>query len=554
MKTMHPKDLLVYHNILKLVWKYGNRELLKSMGFEKHLDKDDQDTNDAKDHTAEDFAADLEKLGPTYIKIGQILATQLPILPAEYKQAMERLQDDVEPLDFNTEIVPVIESELGSPVMSVFEQIDTLPIGAGSLGQVHTATLKDGRKVAVKVQRPGARENVNDNFRALEHVASTLDNLTDHRYGFVDVLDHTRQTLLEELDFRHEAANLTAIGRSLQKEQCIVVPSPITGMSKRRLLVMTYHGGEKVTDLTPRRIAELDGASLSSSLFRSYLYQILVKGTFHADPHPGNVLLDDQGRIVLLDLGMVGHLSPNLREMLTQLVLAIADGRGDQAADIVIRIGEADRTYDHMHFTQRINSLVMQCRQNNTEGIDLGRVLLDIANICAQNRVRIPPIFSTIGKALLNLDELVSILAPTFNPSDSVRKYASKILTRHFRRSFSRMRMYDAAIEISRLFEEAPRRINKLLDTIVRQDRGFKIDAIDEEQLIQGFEKIANRITLGLIVAALYLSGAMIMNVEHAGPRIFGIPLLSILLFVAAFAGTWMIFMAMYFKRSSRKK
>ena len=114
--------------------------------------------------------------------------------------------------------------------------------------------------------------------------------------------------------------------------------------------------------------------------------------------------------------------------------------------------------------------------------------------------------------------------------------------------------MYDAAIEISRLFEEAPRRMNKLLDTIVRQDRGLKIDAIDEEQLIQGFEKIANRITLGLIVAALYLSAAMTLNVEHAGPRIFGVPLLSILLFVAAFAGTWMILMAMYFKRSSRKR
>tara|TARA_Y100000589_G_scaffold330545_1_gene380534 strand:+ start:1447 stop:3108 length:1662 start_codon:yes stop_codon:yes gene_type:complete len=553
MKTMHPKDLLVYRDILKLVWKYGNRSMLSSIGFEKHLEKDDtSDAQDNENHTAEDFASDLEKLGPTYVKIGQILATQLPILPAQYKQAMERLQDDVEAIPFN-EVAPIIESELGSPILSLFEKIDTLPIGAGSLAQVHTATLKNETQVAIKVQRPGALKNVNENFRALEHVASTIDTMTNERYGLVEILEHTRKTLLDELDFRHEASNLSTIGRHLKKEPMILVPRPVVSLCSQRVLTMSYHPGEKVTELSPRRIDELDGDKLAGKLFRSYMHQILVQGTFHADPHPGNVLLDQQGRIILLDLGMVGHISPNMREMLTQLVLAIADGRGDQVADITIRIGEPDRTYDHMHFTQQVNNLVMQCNQNPVEGIQLGKVLLDIANICAEDRVRLPPIMTTIGKTLLNLDELARTIAPTFNPSDTVRRYSSKILTKHFRRSFSRMRLYDAAIEISRLVEEAPRRMNKLLDTIVRQDLGLKIDAIDEEKLISGFEKIANRITFGLIVAALYLSGAMTLNVEHAGPRFGDVPLLSILLFMGAFLGTGMILMTMYFKRSNKK-
>lgn len=551
--TLAPHNLKVYRDILRLIWRYGNREVLQSIGFHKHLDDADSDHAAVEvDAQAEQLTHDLEQLGPTYVKIGQVLSTQLTILPTRYKEALARLQDDVKPAPF-PEIQKVLEHELGSPILSTFAHLDTVPSGAGSLAQVHRAVTLDGMQVAVKVQRPGAKEQIEQDFEALAHVAGTLDTLTSGRYHFADVLEHTRTTLMRELDFRMEASNLTTIGGLLKDDELIVIPRPILALTSERVLTMEYLEGIKVTSLTPRQVDELDGQELAEHLFEAYLNQILVHGIFHADPHPGNVLVDDRGRLILLDLGMVGHVAPRMRELLTQLVLAITDGRGDQVADIATRIGEPDRNFDHMRFTRRISDLVMERYRSSVEGLGIGNVVLDISAICAEDRVSIPPTLTMIGKTLLNLDQIAHAICPKFNPRKSIQRNAQSILSKQFRRSLTRTRFMDAAIEISRLLEDAPRRLNKLLDMLSRHDRGFKIDAIDEERLISGFEKIANRITYGLIVASLYLAGAIIMSGDLAGPRMGGVPLLSAVAFILAAAGTVLILMGMYVNSGPKK-
>lgn len=530
--ALAPENLKVYKSILGLIWRHGNREALGAIGLGKLAGRKDDDEQAGPDRLADD----LETLGPTYIKIGQLLSTQLNVLPKAYVEAMARLQDDIEPVPF-PELLPIIEEGLGAPIKSVFADIDTHPIGSASLGQVHRAVLLDGRVVAVKVQRPGAPEQIAKDFDGLHHVATTLDGLTEQRYNLAVMIDHTRKQLEAELDYRREASNLRQMRRLLKDEDRIVVPNAVAGLGNDKVLVMEFLTGEKVTDLTPRRLDELDGDALAAMIFKHYLDHILVEGFYHADPHPGNVLVDEQNRVLLLDLGMVGRLSPRFREKLTQLVLAIVDGRGDDVAEIAIQMGDPQKGYDRDEFTRDIAEVVLDSYDQSIDGLNIGGVVLEIASICGQHHVQIPPQLTTIGRTLLHLDELGQTLSPGFNPASAVRDHTGPILWQDFWKALSPTAFFGEVFEIKRLAQQLPHRLNSIIDNLAREDRGFKIDAIDEDRLIHGFEKIANRITYGLIIAALFIAGAMVMNIEDMPGQFWGVPILSWIMFIAGTLG-----------------
>lgn len=529
--VVSPKNLGVYRNILALIWKHGNRQALETLGLTRlpeFLLPSDSDTRPGPG----DLADDLEKLGPTYIKIGQVLSAQLNVLPPEYMEAMSRLQDDVKPTPFD-ELVPVIEAGIGEPFRSVFRDVDTGPLGSASLGQVYRAELLDGTAVAIKVQRPGAAERVAEDFDALMHVARTLDGLTRSRYALESMCEHTRQQIEAELDYTREATNLATMRRLMRDEPRVRVPRPYRSLCSKQVLVMDFMPGERLTDLSPRRIDELDGDDLANRLFKKYLDHILVEGFFHADPHPGNVLVDDENRILLLDLGMAGRIAPQLRADLTQLVLAIVDGRGEDVADLAIGIGSPQAGFSRDAFRRAISDLVLVHYNHSIDAMNIGDVVLQIAQKCGEHRVNIPPILSTVGKALLNLDQLGQVLSPGFNPRDAIQQHTSPILWQDLLKAISPVTYAGQAFEVRRLVQQLPRQFGSVLDTLAREDKGFKIDAIDERELINGFEKIANRITYGLIIAALFISGAMIMNIDSTTWRLGGIPWLSWLLFLA---------------------
>lgn len=532
--AISPKNLTAYNHILGLIWKYGNRHVLKSIGLTKLPGFGGKDDDERPG--PEDLADDLEQLGPTYIKIGQLLSAQLNILPPEYMEAMSRLQDDVKPIPFE-EMAPIIEAGLGNPIRSVFSDIDTIPIGSASLGQVYKATLMDGTPVAVKVQRPGVEDQIADDFEALGHLAHAIDGLTRNRYELVEIADHTRRQIESELDYTREADNLVKMRRLMSGVDRVAVPKPYLSLCSRRVLVMAFLPGERLTELSPKRIDEMQGDELANVLFKKYLDHILVDGFFHADPHPGNVLVSDQNDLVLLDLGMVGRIPPRMRAKLTQLVLAIIDGRGEDAGEAAIQIGEPKQGYDRNAFTRAISDLVLLHYNNSIDQMKIGDVVLQIAQLCGEHHVKVPPLLSTVGKTLLNLDQLGQTLSPGFNPQNAIREHTTPIIWKDFWQALSPTAFLGEVYEVKRLAQNLPFRLNAMIDTLAREDRGIKIDAIDEVELIRGFEKIANRITYGLIIAALFISGAMVMNIENAGWEVGNVPVLSIAMFVAGTIG-----------------
>lgn len=537
MVSLTTEHIKRYKDVAKLLVKYGRSDLVKQAGLEESIELDEIALETAIPK-AEELATDLEKLGPTFIKLGQLLSTRADLLPPPYLDALSRLQDQIAPFSYE-EVDRIVSSELGVRISKAFAEFDAEPLAAASLAQVHRAYMRDGRAVVVKVQRPNIREQIVDDLAALEEVAQFVDLHTElgKRYEFGNMLVGLRRTLLLELDFQTEANNLVMFGESLREFERIVIPEPVMDYTTSRVLTMEYIPGKKITALSPLRLMEIDAPGLADELFRAYLQQILVDGVFHADPHPGNVFLTEDERIALLDLGMVGRLMSGFHDNLLRLLLAISEGRGEDAAETAIKMGEAKPGFDRSSFTRRVADLVAQNADANLSRIDAGQVALEITKISADCWFRLPPEFTLIGKALLNLDRSVFTLDPAFDPNAVIRERASELLQRNILKSLAPGNLLSGMVEVKEFVEKLPVRVNRILDAVGNNDLKIKVDAIDEKVVLEGLQKVANRITLGLILAALILGAAMLMRVETSF-RILGYPGFPMIFFlIAAIAG-----------------
>jgi ubiquinone biosynthesis protein len=554
-KTEHLKR---YKDVALLLIKYGRSDLVKASGLEAALVEDE--ISDAKSAPkAEDLADDLERLGPTFVKLGQLLSTRADLLPPAYLEALSRLQDKVGPFSF-AEVERIVESELGVRISKAFARFDSKPIASASLGQVHRAEMRDGREVVVKVQRPNIREQMVEDFDALAEVANFLDARTEigRRYEFAPMVEVLRKSVLRELDYKEEASNLLTFANNLSNFDAIILPRPVEDYTTSRVLTMEFVRGRKITDLSPLGLMEIDGARLAEQLFRAYLQQILVDGVFHADPHPGNVFIvageDEETRIALIDLGMVGHVTSGFQDNLLRLLLSIAEGRGEDTAEITIRMGEKKGGFDEKDFQRRIADLVVRHTDASMNKIDAGAVVLEITRIAADCNFRLPADFTMIAKTLLNLDRVVYTLSPTFDPNATIRRYATEILQHRMLKALEPGNLMTSLIDVKEFVERLPSRVNKILDAIGNNDLQIKVDALDEKVLMEGAQKIANRITLGVVIASMIIGAALLMRVETAF-KIFGYPGLAIICFLlAAAAGGYLIVVILFYDQPTKKR
>jgi predicted unusual protein kinase regulating ubiquinone biosynthesis (AarF/ABC1/UbiB family) len=522
-----------YKDIARLLAKHGRA--IRDLPVELVADSGPAELSATP--AAEELARDLEALGPTFVKLGQVLATRADLLPVPYLTALARLQDDVEPFPF-AEVEAIVERELGVRISKAFSSFEETPLAAASLGQVHRAALRDGRQVVVKVQRPGVQETIAEDLAALGEVAGLLDAHTavGRRYQFRGLVEEFEKSLARELDYRLEAKNLVELAGILEGFERIVVPQPIEDFTRATVLTMDYVRGRKITKIGPLARLEMDGAALADELFRAYLHQVLVAGFFHADPHPGNVFLSDDGRLALLDLGMVGRVSPALQERLLRLLLAVSEGRGEEAAEIAAAIGEKLPDYDEAVFMRAVSALVAENRSAELQQIAVGKLMLDVSHKGAEAGVRLPPELALLGKTLLHLDEIGRTLDPEFDPNGAIRRHAAEITSERLKKSLSPGNVLGTLNELKDFVAHLPGRANKILDRVANNELEVRVDAIDEALLMEGFQKVANRITVGLVLAALIVGAAMLMQVPSSF-RILGYPGLAIACFLGAAAG-----------------
>ena len=536
--SLKPEHLKRYKDIASLFARYGRSDIINQGGFNGTLEASRNTDRDVGIKAkAADLADDLEKLGPTYVKLGQMLSTRSDLLPPEFLEALSRLQDQVEPFSFE-EVEKIISTELGVRLTKVFVEFEQTPLAAASLGQVHRASLRDGRIVAVKVQRPNIHEQLAADLEAFAEIATFLDAHTEagRRYQFTKIVAEFRKTLMEELDYREEAKHLNQLRANLCEFERIIVPEPILDLTTPCVLTMEFVRGRKITALSPVALIELDREGLAEELSRAYLKQILVDGFFHADPHPGNIHLSEDGRLILLDLGMVARLSPRTQEELVKLLLAISEARGDDASRIVLKFGETTVDAKRDEFTRRASEFIARHEHATLDQMQAGHVVLELYRIAADTGIRLPQEFTMIGKALLNLDTITRTLDPNFDPNASIRRNAATLLQQRMRRKLSPGNFFDSLLEASEFAQRLPERLNRIMENVADNKLRVEVDAIDEDALIGGLQKIANRITVGLILAALIIGAALIMRIQTPF-TLWGYPGLAILLFAFAALG-----------------
>jgi ubiquinone biosynthesis protein len=519
-----PPKLSRYASVASILLKYGRNM---------------PDADAAADSDLPDkLAHDLEALGPTFIKLGQVLSTRVDLLPPAYLEALSRLQDDIQPFPF-ADVQKIVEEELGARLSKAFSSFEERPIAAASLGQVHRAALRDGRVVAVKVQRPGVAESIAGDLEALDEIARLLNSRTEagRRYDLVGMVEEFRVAIKQELDYLREADNLRLIGRNLSEFEVIVVPQPIDGYTSKRVLTMDYVSGTKVTAISPVVKVDLQRDVLAETLVRAYLKQIVLDGVFHADPHPGNVLVTDEGLLALIDLGMIGRVSPHMQERLLKLLLAVSEGRGEDAAEIAISFGEKLSDFNDAGFRRDIVTLVSRIGHQNVSQFQIGRAFLELSQLINANAMRAPAELTMLGKTLLNLDEVARALDPQLDVNEAIRRNGVELMTRRMKQTVSSGGVLSAVLEAKEFAEKLPGRVNRVLDALAASELKLKVEVIDDGAIIEGLQKVANRIAHGLILAAMIVGAAMMMSVDTSF-RIFGYPGLAMILFALAAIGT----------------
>jgi ubiquinone biosynthesis protein len=550
-----PRHLGRYRDIARLLVKYGRSDLVRQAGLDTAL-ADDPDSGDpdlaAARAKGEELAGDLERLGPTFIKLGQLLSTRADLLPQPYLDGLARLQDSLDPFPFEVARA-TIEDELGVRLSRVFDGFDQEPLAAASLGQVHAAVLRGGRQVVVKVQRPGIRRQVFDDLEVLESLAERVEAHTERGrlFAVTDLLAQFRRSMIDELDYRKEAANLVRLAGIVVDRPRLVVPAPYDDFTTGRVLTMDRVLGRKATEMSPLARLDVDGPGLARELFEGYLDQILVEGFFHADPHPGNVLLTPDGRLGLIDLGMVARVTPEMRDRLVRLLLALGERRGEEVARIAASMAEPVADYDQRRFIADVAELVERNAVATVGQLDAGRLVLDLTRACGAAGLRPPPELSMVGKALLNLDHVARILDPDVAPVRIVADRAIQLARGGMTPSLSGV--LNAAMEARDFAEQLPGRVNRAMDALANGTFELRVDAFDETAFLRGLHRMANRVAMGLVLASLIVGAALLANVRTSA-RIVGYPAIALVFFlIAAVGGLYLVVSIMWGDRRLRR-
>jgi len=326
------------------------------------------------------------------------------------------------------------------------------------------------------------------------------------------------------------------MGENLKEFTSLIIPDPLESYSSDKVLTMEYLAGRKITTLSPLARLDVKGAPLADELYKAFIKQILLDGLVHVDPHPGNVYLTDDNRLLLLDFGMVGYIPPQMQVQLTKMLMAVSEGRGEDAADIALRLGRREANFDPLRWRDLTAGMVAEFQNLKISDITVGRLFLNVAAVSERAGVSPPPQFITLGKTLLKLDRVAKSLSPDFNPNETVKRYTAELLQAKMRKTLSLGKLYNTALEANEFLQQLPSKLNAILDMAVNNDLRVRVEGPGEDKVISGLQKIANRITMGLVLAALIIGAALLMRVDTPF-KILGYPGLAVLLFCGACVG-----------------
>lgn len=533
-----PEKYDKYVKFFSFVIKYWNTDIFD--GADEGIQKEEEDW----DHNPEELVQDLKEMGPTYIKLGQLLSTRPDMLPQSYLDALSNLQDDVDYVSYE-EVEQLFREEIGDRISKAFQSFEEVPMASASIGQVHVAVLHSGEKVAVKIQRPGIRKKFIEDLEILMNLSDKAEKLSKQarKFSLNSVIEELRYILLQELDYTKEAQNLKTLKYNMRGFDHLYVPGIISDYCAQRVLTMEYIEGQKVTSLSPFQLNSLPKKELVDDFIKGYLKQIIVDGFAHADPHPGNIHITKDHKLALMDLGMVARFDNDMQENILKLMIGLGNNDGNQVTDVLLSISKYDKNKTDIDFFKRkVTRQIQENQFSYAKDLKTGRAILDINRIAIHQDIHLPVELNILGKILLNLDQIIAFLSPEHQLQKTVRSYIEHLMQKRMFKDLRSGHLLETLLESKELAENLPKRLNRISENLAENKFKVKVDAIDERRFILALQKVANRITTGLIVAALILGAALLMRIPTEW-RIIGYPGFAILLFIfAASIGLYLVY------------
>ena len=504
--------------------------------------------------TPEKAVAVLEALGPMYVKIGQLASSRSDLLPRAYCDALEQLHDQVTPLPFS-QVIECIETAYDAPWTTGFASIDERPLGAASIAQVHRAVLLDGTVVAVKVRRPGIVEQMAEDITLMKHLLALAELGTSSHQAIMlsldNALEELERTTANEVDFTVELGNLVRFHDELAGQEGVSSPLPYPRYSTDSVLVMEYVEGTQVDDMEALRAQGVDVPALAERLVQSYVSQVLDDGFFHADPHPGNILVRD-GELVWIDLGMTGSLTASQRMLVGRMFRAVATGSAYDLKEAVLGLSVARGEVDHGALLSKMGVLLEEYGTADLGDINMGAVFQEIVEVLrTQNLIMVPSV-TMLARGVVAIEGVMASLDPSAN--------VVRIVMRHvLRQSFSpshvgarAVSLLTASAESAEAVARLPRQLSDTLDMLGRGEVGVVGDLRVPSSVLATLYAASGRVALAMISAGLFV-GSSILCTTSMQPRILEVPVLGALGYVGALVlGVYVIYRTLLSRHQMR--
>ncbi|MCD4715966.1 MAG: AarF/ABC1/UbiB kinase family protein [Desulfobacterales bacterium] len=537
-----------YRQILRVLFKYGFGDLVDILKIEQYLEIGLQMISRKRREKiekltrAERLRMALEELGPTFVKMGQILSTRPDLIPFEYIKELSKLQDQVPPFPYD-DVRETIKSETGKLPKELFKHFDERPLAAASIGQVHRATLKDGEAVVVKIQRPGIHKIIEVDLEIMLHLAGLMERHLEEleAYRPSRIVEEFARSLEKEINYKTEASHIERFARQFMDDETVHIPKVFRQMSTQRILTMEYVQGIKASEVERLQKEGYDLPEITRRGTGLIMKQIFDFGFFHADPHPGNILALPNNVIGLLDFGMVGRISRQEREAFSDLVTQVVRGDEKKVADAVLNLTDYDKDPDRSEFERDFAELIDRYLYRPLKELEIGRLLQQLLEILTKYRLRLKQDLFLMMKALSTVEGLGAMLDPDFQLLKQAEPYIRHIQLRRFNPKTIAGDMIDTGSELFTLLKEIPREVRGILKQAKEGKVKIEFEHKGLEPMLFTHDRTSNRIAFAIVLAALII-GSSLITLSDIPPKWNDIPIIGLAGFIiAGVMGFWLL-------------
>lgn len=503
----------------------------------------------------ESAKAVLEDLGPTFVKLGQMIASHSDVFPAEYCDAFASLRNSTNPLPFE-QIESILREAFGTGFDEVFESIDPQALGSASIAQVHRALLKNGEQVAVKVQRPGIKPKLHEDIKLLRRAAEILEvsDAISLDFDVSDFLDELDRTVNEEIDFRIEARNLADFHRNNEKRKGVSSPRVYEEFSNENVLVMEYIDGTsfEFLDELRQQHGEKQMREFGKAIVQNYLDQMLEDGLFHDDPHPANLMVRGE-EVVWIDLGMMGRLTRGERELLRQLFLAVAFGDAAECKRTLLIWGHARGHIDHPRLLRDIDSMLARYATRDISNLDLSNGITDLLEVLRGQSIDMPGSFLALARGLMTLQGTVQHVNPEISVAATLERYFKRTMAEGLDPISGAERMATDAYRATQHAMQIPQATFDVLSELQKGELQLNLQMKNVEEPVNALRRSVERLELGIITAGLFM-GSSLLCLTNLEPRVLGIPIIGFVGFACALVmAIWLVWKLVAAERANRR-